>query len=310
MAGIPQLNGEPALLVPEARKGEAVPRDPALGGADPEPSRNAHRQTVSSLAWADRPLTEAGGTEWPGPDIKDQPAFRVTISPTASRLARQAGREGSPAEPGPTEDGEPSRGRELSEAGRRDVDELREQDRRVRRHEQAHVAAGGRAVRGGARYEYTVGPDGRRYATGGEVPIDLGAEKDPRDTIQKMNTVRRAALAPADPSAADRAVAASASRKAAEARRQLSQARKPDSPGDSGTPGGVGRDKALVQEVGPGSSSSRTEDQVDSTGPPGETADSVPEPSVDATLRTGLLRALSRVTAPPAQSSGRIDRYA
>ena len=52
-----------------------------------------------------------------------------------------------------------------SEAERRVVEELREMDRRVRAHEQAHMSAGGGLVRGGAAYEYRTGPDGQRYAS-------------------------------------------------------------------------------------------------------------------------------------------------
>lgn len=52
-----------------------------------------------------------------------------------------------------------------------EVARLRQRDAAVRRHEQAHAAAGGPHA-GAPSYEYTQGPDGRQYATGGEVPID------------------------------------------------------------------------------------------------------------------------------------------
>jgi hypothetical protein len=92
------------------------------------------------------------------------------------------------------------------------VQELRQRDREVRAHEAAHVAAGGQYVRGGAHFQYQTGPDGRQYAVGGEVSIDTSpVSGNPDATIQKMRVVRRAALAPADPSPQDRAVAAAAS---------------------------------------------------------------------------------------------------
>ena len=81
----------------------------------------------------------------------------------------------------------------------------------------AHIAAGGPYVRGGARFEYEKGPDGRCYAVGGEVSIDTSPEKDPRATLQKMKVVQRAALAPAHPSAQDRRVAAQAAARAIQA---------------------------------------------------------------------------------------------
>ena len=54
---------------------------------------------------------------------------------------------------------------------------------------------------------------------GGEVSIDTSAvPNDPDATIQKMRQVRRAALAPAEPSPQDRRVASEASRTESQAR--------------------------------------------------------------------------------------------
>jgi hypothetical protein len=92
-----------------------------------------------------------------------------------------------------------------------DVAKLAATDRRVRAHEQAHVAAAGGYVRGGPTYSYTTGPDGKRYAVGGEVNLDTTPVRgDPEATIQKARTLQAAANAPADPSSQDRAVAAAA----------------------------------------------------------------------------------------------------
>lgn len=98
---------------------------------------------------------------------------------------------------------------------------LQARDREVKNHEQAHLAAAGRYSRGGPTYTFQQGPDGRRYAIGGEVGIDTSKEKTPEETIEKMQTVRRAAMAPASPSAADRAIAAAASAAEAQARQEL-----------------------------------------------------------------------------------------
>lgn len=96
---------------------------------------------------------------------------------------------------------------------------LQTRDSEVRAHEQAHMAVGGRYIRGAASYEYALGPDNRRYAIGGEVSIDVSpVSGDPEATIQKMEIVKRAALAPADPSGADYSVAAAAESAAAMAR--------------------------------------------------------------------------------------------
>lgn len=112
--------------------------------------------------------------------------------------------------------------RQLTHEQRAVVADLKKRDTEVRAHEQAHVAAGGQYVRGGANLEYTTGPDGRKYAVGGEVAIDTSpVPDDPRVTILKMATIKRAALAPAQPSSQDRAIAATADRTAMQARREL-----------------------------------------------------------------------------------------
>lgn len=99
---------------------------------------------------------------------------------------------------------------ELTEEEADQVRELKARDQEVRRHEQAHAAAGG-AHAGAPSYEYQKGPDGQRYAVGGEVPIDVSpVAGDPSATIQKMRQVKAAANAPAQPSGQDRSVAATA----------------------------------------------------------------------------------------------------
>ncbi|RUM53159.1 MAG: catalase, partial [Marinomonas sp.] len=65
---------------------------------------------------------------------------------------------------------------------------------------------------------------GKRYITDGEVQIDVSPiANDPQATIEKMKQVYRAALAPAEPSAADRSVASEAQQQIAEATAELAQ---------------------------------------------------------------------------------------
>ncbi len=125
---------------------------------------------------------------------------------------------------------------ELTEEEQVEVQELKQRDREVRQHEQAHVAAGGQYVQGGPSYEFTTGPDGRRYATGGEVSISVSPERTPEASLRKARIVRRAALAPAEPSAQDRRVAAQASQLEARARREIAEARQ-NSAGTEGASG-------------------------------------------------------------------------
>lgn len=111
----------------------------------------------------------------------------------------------------------------LSSEEQKTLHVLKARDLEVRSHEQAHLSAAGQYAAGGASFSYLTGPDGKRYANSGEVPIDMTEEKTPEATIQKMRTVRRAALAPASPSAADRNIAAQASSKEAQAMKEMQE---------------------------------------------------------------------------------------
>ena len=86
---------------------------------------------------------------------------------------------------------------------------LQQIDAHVKAHEMAHKAAGGELA-GGASYTYKIGPDGKRYAVAGEVPIAIKRGKTPQETISNMEKVKAAALAPSDPSSQDLKVAATA----------------------------------------------------------------------------------------------------
>ncbi|MEO1061241.1 MAG: putative metalloprotease CJM1_0395 family protein [Actinomycetota bacterium] len=135
----------------------------------------------------------------------------------------------APGRAGETGDDESGGGVEqLTEEEQRVVREMKARDAEVRAHEMAHVAAGGAHVTGGPSYSYQQGPDGKRYAVGGEVGIDTSPEEDPQATIAKMAQVRAAAMAPAEPSGADRAVAAAAAATAAQARAELMEQRSED----------------------------------------------------------------------------------
>ncbi|NLD98980.1 MAG: hypothetical protein GX640_03830 [Fibrobacter sp.] len=123
---------------------------------------------------------------------------------------------------------------EQTDDEKEEVRKLKERDREVRAHEMAHMAAGGGYVRGGASYSFQSGPDGQRYAVGGEVAIDTSPVRgDPAATVQKMQVVKRAALSPANPSGQDRAVAAAASAAEAQARQELASQNKQNSPDGS-----------------------------------------------------------------------------
>jgi hypothetical protein len=112
----------------------------------------------------------------------------------------------------------------LSEGERKQLEELKDRDTEVHNHENAHQSAGGQFA-GAPSYSYQTGPDGKRYAIGGEVSIDVSTEKDPAATIAKMERISRAATAPAEPSPQDYKVAAAAQRMMVEAQRDLDAAK-------------------------------------------------------------------------------------
>lgn len=148
----------------------------------------ADEQAASSREEADKPAEQSSGSAEPA--AKDEP------SPHQQRLEQL----------------------EIAKLSRRDQE--------VRAHEQAHAAVGGRYA-GAPSYTFSHGPDGKRYAVGGEVSIDSGpVPNDPEATLRKMEIVLRAALAPADPSAKDLRIAAQAQAQMALARAELNQLRR------------------------------------------------------------------------------------
>ncbi|MGI0119146.1 putative metalloprotease CJM1_0395 family protein [Zooshikella sp. RANM57] len=102
-----------------------------------------------------------------------------------------------------------------------EIQQLAQRDQEVKAHEQAHQAVGGQFA-GAAQFQFIRGPNGVPYAVSGEVSIDISpVPGSPEATIAKAQQIRRAALAPAEPSAQDRIVAAKASQLELQARQAL-----------------------------------------------------------------------------------------
>src|SRR5262245_12951751 len=149
---------------------------------------------------------------------------RVDISAAGRQQATESAGEQTAAQSGET-GLPPGALQEQETTAQRALESLRQRDQEVRLHEQAHLLAAGPYAKGAPSYTYQTGPDGQRYAVGGEVPIDLSAVPgNPQATLQKALTVRRAALAPTDPSEADQAVAAQATALVAQAQQELLEA--------------------------------------------------------------------------------------
>ena len=113
---------------------------------------------------------------------------------------------------------------QLSDKEKIQVERLKKEDERVRTHESAHKSAAGSLANGAPNYKFKLGPDGKRYAIGGHVKIDISeVANNPEATIRKAQQIKTAALAPAEPSAQDQKVAVQASRMEAKARQELSK---------------------------------------------------------------------------------------
>ncbi|MGC9519706.1 MAG: putative metalloprotease CJM1_0395 family protein [Desulfuromonadaceae bacterium] len=185
----------------------------------PEGRKLARRNANTSSSPAERAPD-------PGNTNADTDAAQSGTRPEEGSTTRDSAAQSSPenetdkekesAEKAPGVNGE-----NLPPEEQQEVQELKRRDQEVRTHEAAHAAVGGKYA-GAPSLEYETGPDGKRYAVSGEVSIDLSKVKgDPQETIDKMEQVQAAALAPAQPSAQDRRVAARAAQIAAQARMEL-----------------------------------------------------------------------------------------
>ena len=164
----------------------------------------------------------AGRSNQPGGEnnSKSETADTVTLSPEAKEKAFRAETVFGAQKTGAKSESESLDQQELAQ-----LQKLKQRDTEVRTHEQAHLSAASQYARSGASFTYQKGPDGASYAIGGEVGIDVAKESTPEATITKMQTIKRAALAPATPSGADKRIAAQAGTKEAQARQELLQVR-------------------------------------------------------------------------------------
>lgn len=184
-----------------------------------------------------------------------QAGFPAAIT---SQRAASSGRDGRADAPAATESRQAgdsvtispqARSKADEEKIKREVEQLKRDEVRVKAHEAAHKAAGGQYA-GSVSYSYRSGPDGKSYIVGGEVQIDTAPEKTPQETISKMQVVIRAAMAPADPSGQDRAVAAQAAAQMAEAQQQQAAG------GGEGTSAAVTTGSTALQAAAPSSEES------------------------------------------------------
>ncbi|AHE47742.1 hypothetical protein AH4AK4_0238 [Aeromonas hydrophila 4AK4] len=193
-----QTDNRRAELVPPTRQGEASAAESGVA-SQKDKSRAAQANPAASA-----------------PSMKE--SGQAAPATVAHRFVEATGEESQRRQQQDPEQQEQQR-------QQRQLAALVERDLEVRKHEQAHQTAGGEHA-GSPSYQFSQGPDGKRYATGGEVAIDIGTiPGDPAATLAKMQQVRAAALAPAEPSSQDLSVARAATAKEAQARKELMEVR-------------------------------------------------------------------------------------
>lgn len=189
-------------------------------------------QTISNAV---TPVTKSESLE---NSLNRNPNSEITGSTRPNELAKQnssplaslkeASSKTDVSEAGSAEKSGPEDPQELTEEEQKQVDELKKRDAEVRAHEQAHAAVGG-SYASAPTYEFQTGPDNKQYAVGGEVQIDAApVPNDPKATIEKMDIVIRAALAPQEPSVQDKKVAAEAQKNRSEAQAELAKQKQAD----------------------------------------------------------------------------------
>ena len=187
---------------------------------------NIQREAVPKLAANEKSASETGvGSEADKVKTPGQALQSLTYEKPAAQMGQQLNTQNNSAQDN-GQDASAGKGnaedQQQEQAKQQKITELKQRDTEVRAHEQAHASLGGQYA-SSPQYEYERGPDGRRYAVGGEVSIDISEASTPEETIRKAQQVKAAALAPAEPSGQDLRVATEATQITLEARSEISR---------------------------------------------------------------------------------------
>ena len=246
--GVSEQSAEPVITTADdVTDTSATQSYRAITGEDPSTSgqvRQAATQSTAastqSTAATTKQVAEPAVTQQGSEHIAIQQGTEPASTDSAVGTSKQAESETNKSQANSAQQRDKGiDGEELTEEEQAEVEEMKDRDAEVRTHENAHKSAGGQYA-AAPSYTYETGPDGKRYITDGEVSIDIGEESDPQDTITKMQVVKRAALAPAQPSAQDRQVYAEASQKEAQARQELNEQKQEEAQGGSESKGQSG----------------------------------------------------------------------
>jgi len=233
-------------LVAAASPAEAQykpPRNAAFGGASSVGSASSVGEITRDengriFPAKPSPRAEASGTElpWTGPATRTAPQGvhpgqipAPGFEPDRNELSERARqRQMEVARVLADEQQARQRGARVDSQGltareKRLLAELGREDSEVRSHELAHFYAG-RPFTTDPEYWFVTGPLGGRFAVAGHVRFDsTPIAGDPTATLEKFETLRRAALAPAQPSTQDLKVVADIERAIGRIRTELAK---------------------------------------------------------------------------------------
>jgi len=113
------------------------------------------------------------------------------------------------------------------------IERLKNRDKEVRTHESSHSNNPELIKIGSAQFDYTIGPDGKAYATGGKVTLATGIARTPEDALAKAEALKKASMAPGEPSSQDFQALSAAQSMEYEARNQIYTNKKNISKGSS-----------------------------------------------------------------------------
>ena len=88
------------------------------------------------------------------------------------------------------------------------IAKFKSKDNEIRTHEQTHASLG--TTTSGIKYNYQTGPDGKLYATGGYVTLNVSIPKDESAAIAKLNEIQKASSSPIGLSGADASISQAA----------------------------------------------------------------------------------------------------
>ncbi len=192
---VSRISSGPILPVPSSAGANAALRI-VVGGRDTGGDRNKPLAEVASLPVGKRSAETAAG------------ARPSATSPVVGAPRSAAARPMDIVDPGlltvvqgitqsaNTED--PGR---LTLEEQRTVEDMRRRDSTVRQEEQTQAAQAGQFA-GAPIYEYQVGPDNKRYAVAGEVPVSIpDPSSDPATLERALDVLSQAATSPAATSA-------------------------------------------------------------------------------------------------------------